>query len=138
VSRGIAYGGSGDGAYWAENHRAGEGAQDGIAGPFLCCRCHRQQDQSGDTYDSKALHHFPPLAMRHASRHMSQSLNSGAGDGAFKPACGKLTYPCAFHVAAKEQHWLGVNAARTAPTAPWPDSLDEAKAAFQAAWGRRS
>ena len=63
MPRGIAYGGSGDGAYRAENHRAGESAQDGIAGPLLCCCCHWQEGQSGDTYDSKALHHFSPLAM---------------------------------------------------------------------------
>jgi hypothetical protein len=27
--------------------------------------------------------------------HMPQSLETGASDGAFKPACGKLNYPCA-------------------------------------------
>ena len=39
VSGGITYGGSGDGSYRAENHRAGESPQDGIAGPLLSCRC---------------------------------------------------------------------------------------------------
>jgi hypothetical protein len=28
---------TGDGAYWAQNHRAGERAEGGIAGPFLRC-----------------------------------------------------------------------------------------------------
>jgi hypothetical protein len=68
VSGGITYGGSGDGSYRAENHRAGESPQDGIAGPLLSCRCYRHEGQSGDIYDSKALHHFPPLAVRHAWR----------------------------------------------------------------------
>jgi hypothetical protein len=94
VSRSIAYGGSGDGAYRAENHRAGESAQNGIAGPLLRCCCHRQESQSGDTYDSKALHHFSPLTnVTHVEAYRIARI--GRSDGAFKPACGKLTYPCA-------------------------------------------
>jgi len=83
VSRGITYGGSGDGPYRAENHRAGESAQNGIAGPLLCCCCHRQEGQSGDTYDSKALHYFSPMEAYAIVR-------IGRSNSAFKPACGKL------------------------------------------------
>ena len=39
-------------------------AEGGIAGSFLRGSAHRLESQSGDTYDSKALHHFSPLFRR--------------------------------------------------------------------------
>jgi hypothetical protein len=60
----IAHGSSSDRAYWAENHRPGDRAEGSIAGSFLRSSAHRHESQSGDTYDSKALHHFSPLFRR--------------------------------------------------------------------------
>src|SRR5262249_1938822 len=66
---------SSDRAYWAKDHRAGERAEGGIAGSFLRDSAKRHDSQSGDTYDSKALHHSSPLVRQRHGYHSAALLD---------------------------------------------------------------